>query len=322
MNACKPKVSVLLPVYQGDRYLREAVNSILDQTFTDFEFIIIDDASTDRSAEIIRSYRDSRIRFMQNDTNLGLTATLNRGLELARGEYIARMDQDDVSLPERLAKQVAFMDSRPELAACGTWAKEIDEEGNVIGDRRITVGEQMVYGFWWPCPIIHPSALIRKSLLGDLRYSPDVGHAEDYDFWLSLRKKHALDNLPEYLILYRVHGESTSIKHREIQLRSVHKSLCQQMELALSYEEFLELIGLTRELNPVRRALLRGRLARAVRKPYGRHVRDELSLVKDWLRAVIRFRIIEARFLRNLHYIWRRIKPLNVRRADKGDGKC
>lgn len=310
MNAINPKVSVLLPVYQGERYLREAIDSILNQTFTDFEFIIIDDASTDRSAEVIGSYRDSRIRFIRNDTNLGLTTTLNKGLELACGEYVARMDQDDVSLHERLAKQVAFMDSRPELAACGTWAKEIDEEGRIIGYRRITIGEQMVYGFWWPCPIIHPSAVIRKSLLGDLRYNPEVGHAADYDLWLSLRKKYALDNLPEYLILYRVHYESTSIKHREIQLRSVHQSLCQQISLTVSYEEFLELVGFTRELNPIRRALLRGRVARAVHKPYSRYVREEFSLVRNWLRAVVQLRIVEARFTRNLQHTWRRIKPL------------
>jgi glycosyltransferase involved in cell wall biosynthesis len=281
---------VLLPVDQGQRYLREAVDSILSQTFSDFEFIIIDDASTDESAEIISSYQDPRIHFIRNGTNLGLTATLNKGLELARGEYIARMDQDDVSLPERLAKQVTFMEARPDLAASGTWAKEIDEAGRVVGDRRITVGEQMAYGYWWPCPIIHPSAVIRRSLLGDIRYNPDVGHAADYDLWLSLKKKYALDNLPEYLILYRVHGGSTSVKEREDQLRSVHKSFCRQTRLAVSYEEFLELIGHARELNPVRRVLLRWRLTRAVRKPYRRFAKEELWMIKEWLRAALRFR--------------------------------
>src|SRR5437868_2907435 len=140
-----------MTVYNSEEYLREAIESILGQTFTDFEFIIIDDGSTDRSADIVNSYSDTRIRFLSNSSNLGLVASLNEGIERARGEYIARMDCDDVSLPERLAKQVTFMDSRPELAASGTWAKEIDEEGNVIGNRCITVGEQLVYGFWWPC---------------------------------------------------------------------------------------------------------------------------------------------------------------------------
>jgi glycosyltransferase involved in cell wall biosynthesis len=306
----KPKVSVLLPVYNGGKYLGEAIESILRQTFTDFEFIIIDDGSTDRSVEIVTSYNDRRIRLIRNGSNLGLIATLNRGLGAASGEYIARMDADDVSLPERLSRQVAFMDARPELVASGTWAKEIDEGGNITGDRRITFGEQMEYGFWWPCPIIHPSAIIRKSLLGDLRYDPRALHAEDYDLWLSLKKKYALDNLPEYLILYRMHGGSTSIMHSEIQLRSVHQSLCLRTGLVASYEEFLELTGMTRELNPLRRALLRGRLARAVGKPRVRRLREELSLFGGWFRAVLRYRIVEARSVRSLHHAWRRIKPL------------
>ncbi|HVF67307.1 MAG TPA: glycosyltransferase [Pyrinomonadaceae bacterium] len=310
MNAINPRVSVLLPVYQGERYLREAVDSILNQTFNDFEFIIIDDASTDGSAEIIGSYGDPRIRFVRNDANLGLTATLNAGLELARGEYVARMDQDDVSLPERLSRQVAFMDSRPELAASGTWAKEIDEGGNVTGERRMTVGEQMEYGYWWPCPIIHPSAFIRRSLLGGIRYEPDVGHAADYDLWLALKKNHALDNLPEFLILYRVHGGSTSIMHTDAQFRSVHQSLCRRTGLAASYEEFLELTGVTRRLGRLRRALLRGRLARATGKPLGRHANEELSLLGDWLRAVVRYRVVGARLTRNLGRAWRRLRPL------------
>lgn len=310
MNATNPRVSVLLPVHQGERYLREAVESILNQTFTDFELIIIDDASTDASAEIIGSYGDPRIRFVRNEANLGLTATLNEGLELSRGEYVARMDQDDVSLPERLSKQVAFMDSRPELAASGTWAKEIDEEGNVTGERRMAVGEQMEHGYWWPCPIIHPSAVIRRSLLGGIRYEPDVGHAADYDLWLALKNKYALDNLPEYLILYRVHGGSTSIMHRDVQLRSVHQSLCRRTGLAASFEEFMELIGVTQQLGRRRRALLRRRLARATGKPLGRYASEELSLLGDWFRAVVRYRIVEARLMQNLGRAWRRIRPL------------
>src|SRR2546423_6687976 len=127
--AMRPRVSVLMPVYDVAKYLREAIDSILGQTFTDFEFIIIDDASTDRSAEIINSYNDPRIRFIQNEKNVGLIATLNRGLDLAYGEYLARMDQDDVSLPERLAKQVAFMETASDVAASGTWARDIDDKG-------------------------------------------------------------------------------------------------------------------------------------------------------------------------------------------------
>lgn len=300
MDATSPKVSVLLPVWQGEEHLRAAVESILNQTFKDFELLVIDDASADGSAEVIESYDDPRIRFFRNEANLGLTATLNRGLELARGEYVARMDQDDVSLPERLAKQVAFMDARPELAASGTWAREMDGEGRVTGERRMAVGEELKYGYWWPCPIIHPSAIIRKSLLGPLRYNPEVGHAADYDLWLSLKKRHALDNLPEYLLLYRVHGGSTSVRDSEPQLRSVHQSFCQQTGLKASYEEFLDLLGFTRGPNPLRRVLLRARLARAVGKPFGLYAGEEAARFGEWFRAFVRFRINGARRMRPL----------------------
>jgi glycosyltransferase involved in cell wall biosynthesis len=309
MSIIKPKVSVLLPVYQGERYLREAINSILNQTFTDFEFIIIDDASTDRSAEIIRSYPDARIRFMQNQTNLGLIATLNKGLEAACGEYIARMDQDDVSLPERLSKQVAFMNSREDLAASGTWSRDIDDEGKVIGNRCLGFGKQLLYGYWWPCPIIHPSAIIRRSLLGNLRYDAEAMYCEDYDFWLRLREKHPIDNLPEYLVLYRVHSKSMSIKHSEKQLRSVHRVLCRRTGLKISYEEFLELLGETRRRNPIPRILLRRRLARAIRKPYGRYLAEEMRFARDWLRAALKLDAIKPSVIQFLYRIWLRIKP-------------
>ena len=119
-EAVQPKISVVMPAYNAENYIREAIDSILAQTFRDFEFLIIDDGSTDHTVEIIRSYSDSRIRLYQNERNMGVAATLNRGLDLARGEYIARMDADDISLPERFAKQAAYMDAHPDVAVCGS----------------------------------------------------------------------------------------------------------------------------------------------------------------------------------------------------------
>lgn len=309
MDVTKPRVSVLLPVYQGERYLRESIDSILSQTFSDFEFIIIDDASTDRGTEIITAYRDSRIRLLRNDRNLGLIATLNRGLDIARGEYVARMDQDDVSLPERLAKQVAFMDARRDLAASGTWAQDIDDEGKLLGNRCLATGRQMKYGYWWPTPIIHPSAIIRRSLLGDLRYDSKALHCEDYDLWLRLRKEYALDNLAEYLLLYRVHGESTSIKHSDIQLRSVRAVLCRHTGLTFSDEDFQDLIGIKLKRNPIRRVRLRRRLARAINKPFGRYILDEALLAIGWLRSALKFDVIKTRTIQVLYGLWLRAKP-------------
>jgi glycosyltransferase involved in cell wall biosynthesis len=127
-NIQKSRITVLMPVYNGEKYLREAIDSIFNQTFTDFEFLIVDDGSTDNSVEIINSYQNSRINLVKNDKNEGLVYTLNRGLSLAKGEYIARMDCDDISLPERLKKQIDFLDSNSEIAVVGTWIKVINEK--------------------------------------------------------------------------------------------------------------------------------------------------------------------------------------------------
>ncbi|MFT5919102.1 MAG: glycosyltransferase involved in cell wall biosynthesis, partial [Granulosicoccus sp.] len=115
-----PLVTVLLPVYNAEKFLEQAIRSVLDQTFTEFEFLIINDGSTDRSEEIIVSFNDSRIRYIKNETNLKLIKTLNKGIEFASGKYIARMDADDISLPTRFEQQVALLEKQPEIGVCGT----------------------------------------------------------------------------------------------------------------------------------------------------------------------------------------------------------
>jgi glycosyltransferase involved in cell wall biosynthesis len=298
-----------MAVHNGELYLRQAIDSILDQTFRNFEFIIINDGSTDSTADILDSYRDSRVSVISNSENLGLTASLNMGLDAASGEYIARMDCDDISLSERLDKQVAFMDQSPKIAASGTWARDIDGTGKVLGNRCLGVGSRMTYDYWWPTPIIHPSAIIRKSLLRNHRYDPSIRYAQDYDLWLRLRKESALDNLPEYLLLYRVHRESISDTQAEPQLRSVYQSFCNHTGLTLTYDSFLNLIGVNRTLNPIWRVLLRGRVARAVHKPYSRYLIDELWLATHWLGIVLRLDEVKNWVLQNLYSVWLRIRP-------------
>ena len=128
----KPKVTVLMSVYNGERYLHESIESILNQTFKDFGFLIINDGSTDNTPKILKSYKDQRIKIISNKNNLGLTKSLNKGIKLAKGEYIARQDVDDVSLSERLEKQVKFLNSYPSYAAVGTFTKIINEDSKVI----------------------------------------------------------------------------------------------------------------------------------------------------------------------------------------------
>ncbi len=160
-----PRVTVLMTVYNGLPYIAAAVESILSQTFTDFEFLIINDGSPDNSMAAVAEYRDDRIRVVDNPENIGQTRSLNRGLQLARGELIARLDQDDIALPERLEKQVAFADANPQVAALGTAATIIDEQGIDIGSAPVLTSERTLrWGLLFHNVLSHPSVMFRRSI--------------------------------------------------------------------------------------------------------------------------------------------------------------
>jgi len=274
-----------MPVKDGERYLGEAIDSILNQTFTDFEFIIINDGSTDRTAEIIRAYGDPRIRTINNSSSVGVAISLNNGIDRAVGEYIARMDCDDISLPERLAKQVSYMDAHPAIAASGTWAKDIDADGREFGERCLPFGERMKYEFWRPSPIVHPSAIIRASQLGSLRYDFRLTHGEDFDLWLGLKARYDLGNIPEHLLLYRVHPASLTSQYRENQIRSTHEIVARQLGLKVSFAAFQHLVGTLPDVNPISRIVARWRLARAIHISYRNYLSEDLAYARNWLRA-------------------------------------
>jgi glycosyltransferase involved in cell wall biosynthesis len=277
------KVSVLMPVYNSERFLREAVDSILNQTFRDFEFIIVDDGSTDGTGDILGSYTDPRIRIIHNGTNLGITASLNKGLDTARGEYIARMDHDDISEPERLAKQVAYMDENPNVVASGTWARDIDADGHETGQRCVPAGERMRYEYWRPSPIVHPSAILRVSQLGDARYDANFDPGADFEFWLRLKADHDLGNVPEFLLRYRVHADSITSLKRPGQIDSSQKAVYQRLGLKVSAAAFQHLMGSRPDLNPISRWLARRRLARAIHIPYRHYRSEDLAYAWNWL---------------------------------------
>lgn len=222
-----PRVTVLMPVYNGAAYLDEAVRSILDQTFTDFELLIIDDGSTDRSVEIVQSFSDPRIRLHRNDRNLGLIATLNKGLSFAAGDYIVRLDCDDVSLPTRLERQVDFMDRNPQIGIAGTWFEKI-MDGNSM---RIKVPENdamIRFYLIFDNTFLHSSIIIRKTFLDEqgLRYDPAFLHAEDYEFWVRCAKITELANLPEVLVRYRYHSGNISNRFRSEQADTADQVRC------------------------------------------------------------------------------------------------
>ena len=209
----EPRLSVVMPVFNGAVWLQKAINSVLQQSFSDFEFIIVDDASTDASKQIAMeaARNDSRIRRI-DQRHMGVAAALNRGVALARSPWIARMDADDIANPARFQQQITFLSKHPDMAALGSWASVIDEEGYQIGvlkpacepDRlRAVLVKQN--------PFIHASMMMSVKLVRQLgAYRTVLEGAEDYDLWLRISECAPLANLPECLISYRRHFSSVS----------------------------------------------------------------------------------------------------------------
>jgi glycosyltransferase involved in cell wall biosynthesis len=211
-------VSVIMPVYNGATYLREAITSILDQTYSNFEFIIINDGSIDRSEEIILSFSDSRIVYIKNPENYKLIKTLNIGFSIAKGCYIARMDADDISHPDRLQKQVQFLDVNEEYGLVGSGVNLLNGE-NKSQLLYHTDHESLKFALAFYCPFIHPSVMIRSSVLlnVDCVFDSNYVHAEDYELWKRLAFKTKMANIPEYLLDYRVHDAQISSQHSVFQ---------------------------------------------------------------------------------------------------------
>lgn len=214
-----PSISILLPVYNAESFLEDAVLSILQQTFSDFELILIDDGSTDGSKQIVRqlAVRDSRIRLVQRP-NKGLIATLNEGIALARSPLIARMDADDIALPHRLERQCTYLKSHPETVAIGSYVQFMDRCGHTYRTKYLPAGEGLRKAFLWGCPIMHPTVMMRTEAVREAGgYSPEFPSAEDYALWLRLLSLGGIDNIPEVLLSYRVHGSSISHVHAQQQ---------------------------------------------------------------------------------------------------------
>jgi glycosyltransferase involved in cell wall biosynthesis len=201
-----PKISVILPVYNGQDYLAEAIESVLSQSFRDFELIIINDGSTDSSPEIIGKFDDPRIRFFQQ-SNQGLAATLNRAISLARGEYIARQDQDDVCLPSRFEKQINFLEANPDVGMVGTSAEIwVGNERTSRLLKHPTDDASIKFSLLFDNHFIHSSVMIRRSVFEKVDgYAVDFSRQppEDYELWSRIMKKYKLANLPDVLMAYR-----------------------------------------------------------------------------------------------------------------------
>lgn len=210
-----PRVTVLSSLYRDAPFVRQAIESVLAQTFTDFEYLIINDAAVDDSRALAASYDDPRIRIVDNETNLGLTKSLNRGLALARGELIARFDSNDICFPERLATQVAFLDAHPDVAAVGIQSTVIDVAGRRLR-RAETRRPTTEAGLRWYClfdtPLIHPGAMFRRAVVWDELggYDEAFRVGQDAELWLRVSRRHKLANLDQRLMALRVDPRSIS----------------------------------------------------------------------------------------------------------------
>lgn len=225
----KPAITVLMPVYNAEKFLAEAIDSILRQAFTDFEFLIIDDGSSDNSVRIVRSYADARIRFLQNEKNLGITATLNKGIAQASADLIARMDADDISYPDRLQKQYEFIMAHPEGVLFSCWAREVSEEKIEITTERFEPGHyfyNLPFSFWF----YHPTLVYRRKAVMDVGMYT-VPYAEDCELVWQLSRKYKMYQQPEVLLDYRITSQSLwqvtkKQEYREAQLKQVRRNIC------------------------------------------------------------------------------------------------
>jgi glycosyltransferase involved in cell wall biosynthesis len=224
-----PKVTILMAVFNGEEYIKDCIDSVLSQTYKDFEFLIIDDCSADSSIGIVKSYDDARIRVIENKRNLNQVKSLNIGLTHARGEYVARIDQDDMMLRHRLEKQVEFLDKRRDVSVVGTWGEVIDEKGSIFTILRlpVTIGEIAANVLFAGHFLMHSSVIFRKDpVIESGKYDETFSFAEDYDLWTRLLLKgYRFANIPECLIKFRYHKKTSSRKFSDFQLNNTRRSI-------------------------------------------------------------------------------------------------
>jgi glycosyltransferase involved in cell wall biosynthesis len=236
MNA--PSLTVLMPVCNAATYLEDAIASVLAQSFEDFELLVIDDASTDESMEVVQGFRDKRIRIEAQAKNRGLIETLNSGIRMGRGRLLARMDADDLSHPERFAMQVDFLNAHPDVAGVSCAFDLIDDRGRALpgayGWLRPVGPLALRWALNFGCFFTHSGAMLRTSVLrASGGFDSGYTHAEDYELWLRLVDQHRLANIPRVLLTRREHGGNVSTRFREIQQQNAYLALQASLERLL-----------------------------------------------------------------------------------------
>ena len=229
-----PRVSVILSVYNAEKHLKQAIESILYQTFSDFEFFIVNDASTDSTASIISSFKDSRIIRIDNTKNSGVAVSANRCFDAAKGEYIARMDADDISMPKRFERQVMYMDNHTDVGICGSWIKTFGTKKNYI-HRYPAEHEEIKFMMFKDNPFAQPAIMLRKSMFDkySLRYKQECFPSEDYELWERGISFFKGANIPEVLLHYRMHTQNASSTKPEKQMKEADEVRVRQLNRLL-----------------------------------------------------------------------------------------
>lgn len=228
----KPKVSVLMSVFNGDRYLQQAIDSILNQSYTDFEFVIVDDGSSQATKELLAAQKDPRINLIINRSNIGLTKSLNIGLAECRGKYVARMDCDDVSCTDRLLKQVDYLDANENIAIVGSQVQYIDLNGNVKQGRywnRLLKPDELRWQCMFESPFVHSTVLMRTEVIRNILggYDENIETSQDHELWSRVVSRFDCANIDEQLLQFRTHPDSVSSNYGKKRVNNVRLALMQ-----------------------------------------------------------------------------------------------
>ncbi|QXU41033.1 glycosyltransferase [Pedobacter sp. D749] len=243
-----PKITVFMAAYNVAAFISESISSILNQTFNDFELLIVNDGSTDATVSIVEKFNDSRIRLIHNDGNKGLPITRNRLLALARGEYIAVLDSDDIAYPDRLQAQLEFLNEHSEIALCGGHANIIDENG-IVQNRKLIVptGENVNMALLFQNPFVNSSTMFKANVFRELNGYKDFALSEDFDLFVRISEKYPVTNLDKFLVKYRIHGNNITIKRSDEQYKS-EREIIKNMQETLGMPSNSALIDLHMEL--------------------------------------------------------------------------
>lgn len=212
-----PLISIVMPVHNGGKFVAEAISSVLNQTYINWELVIVDDASTDETKKILRKFveLDERIVIVKHSINQGIAKSLNDGIKQSKGQYVARMDSDDAMMPNRLMVQVSFMQSRPNVVVCGTDMEEIDDSGIIIGHRHVPSSNKKICEMmWYAMGLQHPTMMFNRLLIpSDFSWYRSIRYVEDLDLIFRLLKYGKVANVVQNLYQYRIHGQNESLKH-------------------------------------------------------------------------------------------------------------